>query len=175
MAITAYPRPSTSITTDQFRDLFRQFISTGATSSGGLLPYGDSSGLNVKLAVGDGIVDGIYVKSTAIESRTIAAGSGGGLSRVDTLVANLDFSATPIIQFAVIQGTPASTGAVAPSLALSGTVVYRWPICDVNVSATASTILAGNVVDRRTFAGDPRIRVQSTLPTGVAIDTVVLW
>lgn len=175
MAITSFPKPATTITTDQYRDLFRQFISTGATTAGGLAPSGDSSGLNVKLAVGDAVIDGVYVKSTAIESRTIAAGSGGGLSRVDLLVANLDFSATPIVQFAVIQGTPAATGAVMPSLALSGTVVYRWPIASIAVSPTASTILAGDVTDLRTFAGDPRIRVQATPPTGVPLNTIHLW
>jgi hypothetical protein len=154
MTVTAYPKPLTTVDTDQFRDLFRLLISTGSINDASLLPYADSSGLNVKIAAGFAVVDGVAVRSTAVETRTIGAGSGGGLSRVDTLVANLDFSATPIIQFAVIAGTPAATGATAPSLALSGTVVYRWPICDVNVSPTASTILAGNVVDRRSFTGE---------------------
>jgi hypothetical protein len=154
VTISAYPKPSTTVDTDQFRDLFRLLISTGSVNAASLLPYADSSGLNVKIAAGFAVIDGIAVRSTAVETRAIGAGSGGSLSRVDTLVANLDFSATPIIQFAVIAGTPAATGAAAPSLALSGTVVYRWPICDVNVSPGASTILAGNVVDRRSYTGE---------------------
>lgn len=175
MAVSAFPKPATTVSTDQYRKLFRQFISTGAISATDLLPYGDSSGMVVKIAAGGAVIDGVYVDSTAIESRTIAAGSGGGLSRIDTLVANLDFSATPIIQFAVIQGTPASTGAAAPSLALSGTVVYRWPISNIAVSPTASTILAGDVTDLRTMAGDPRIRIQATLPSNPTVDMVVLY
>jgi hypothetical protein len=154
MTITAYPKPATTVDTDQFRDLFRLLISTGSVNNAAIQPYADSSGLNVKFTAGFAVIDGVAVRSTAVETRAIGAGSGGGLSRVDTLVANLDFSATPIIQFAVIAGTPAATGATAPSLALSGTVVYRWSICDVNVSPTASTILAGDVVDRRSFTGE---------------------
>jgi hypothetical protein len=153
MAVSAYPKPSTTISTDQFRDFFRQLITTGAVTAGGLAPSADSSGLNVKIAPGFAVVDGIAVNSTAIETRSVGAGSGGGLSRIDTLVANLDFSATPIVQFVVIAGTPAATGAAAPSLALSGSVVFRWPIANIAVSPTASTIIAGNVTDRRTFSG----------------------
>jgi hypothetical protein len=175
VTISAYPKTGQTITTDQYRDLFRQFISTGATTSGGLLPYGDSSGLNVKLAIGDAVVDGVYVKSTAVESRTVGAGSGGGLSRIDTLVANLDFSATPIVTFAVIAGTPAASGAAAPSLALSGTVVYRWPIANISVSPSASTILSGNVTDLRSMAGDPRIRIQEAVPVGAPLNTIHIW
>jgi hypothetical protein len=175
MAITAFPKPSTTVTTDQYRDLFRQFVTPGATSAGGLAPYGDSSGLNVKIAIGDAVIDGVYVKSTAIETRTVAAGSGGGLSRIDTLVANVDFSATPIVTFAIIQGTPAATGAAAPSLALSGTVVYRWPIANIAVAPTASTITAANVTDLRSFVGNPGIVVQATAPVGAALNTIWIW
>jgi hypothetical protein len=151
VTITAYPKSGQIITTDQYRDLFRQLISSGATTSGGLLPYGDSSGLNVKFAVGEAVIDGVFVKSTSVESRSVAAGSGGGKSRIDTLVANLDFSATPIVSFAVIQGTASASSPAAPSLALSGTVVYRWPIASISVSATASTITSANVTDIRSY------------------------
>jgi hypothetical protein len=175
MTITAWPKPATTVSTDQYRKLFKQFISTGAISATDLLPYGDSSGMVVKLAAGGAVIDGVYVDSTAIESRTIAAGSGGGLSRIDTLVGNLDFSATPIVTFAVIQGTPAASGAAAPSLALSGTVVFRWPIANISVSPTASTILAGNVTDVRSFAGDPRIRIQEAVPVGAPLNTIHIW
>jgi hypothetical protein len=166
MAITAFPKPSTTVSTDQFRSMFRELITTGAVTAGGLAPSADSSGLTVKIAAGFAIIDGIAVNSTAVESRAISAGSGGGLSRIDTLVANLDFSATPIIQFAVIQGTPAATGAAAPSLALSGSVVYRWPMANIAVSPTASTIVAGNVTDRRSFSGkEVGVWTTTTRPT----------
>jgi hypothetical protein len=172
MAITAYPKPSTTVSTDQFRDLFRQLITTGSVTPAALAPSADSSGLNVKIAAGFAVVDGIAVNSTAVETRTVGAGSGGGLSRIDTLVANLDFSATPIIQFAVIAGTPAATGAAAPSLALSGSVAYRWPIANIAVSPTASTITAGNVTDRRTFV-DPKISTGASEPLNPALNN--LW
>jgi hypothetical protein len=166
MAITSFPRPSTTVSTDQFRDLFRQLITTGAVTPGGFAPSADSSGLTVKMAAGFAVIDGIAVNSTAVESRAIAAGSGGGLSRIDTLVANLDFSATPAIQFGVMQGTPAATGAAAPSLALTGSIVYRWPIANIAVSPTASTIIAGNVTDRRTFSGkEVGVWTNATRPT----------
>jgi hypothetical protein len=151
MAITAYPRPNESITSAQFQAWSRRLISTGAVDGAAFLPYGDSSGLNVKFAPGFAIVDGIPVASTSVETRTIAAGSGGSLSRIDTLVANLDYSTNPIVSFAVIAGIPSASSPAAPSLALSGSVVFRWPIANILVSPTASTITAANVVDRRSF------------------------
>jgi hypothetical protein len=151
VAITAFPKPAQSITADQFRDYFREFIGTGARVDADLKPSADSSGMNVKLAPGIGFVDGTQVRSTAIETIPVAAASGGG-SRIDTLVANLDYSASPIIQFAVIAGSPSVTPA-RPSLALSGSIAYRWPIADIAVGATASTITAANVTDRRTLVG----------------------
>ncbi len=151
MTITAYPKPATAISTDQFRDFFREFIGTGALKDADLKPFGDSSGLVVKFAAGMAVIDGVAVKSTVTESRSVDAGSGGGLSRVDTLVADLDFSANPIIQFVVLKGTPAASNPAPPSLALTGSIVYRWPLADIAVSPTAATITADNVIDRRTL------------------------
>lgn len=151
MAITAYPKPAVAITTDQFRDYFRELVGTGALRDADLKPYADSSGLKVKFAAGMAVVDGILVKSTATEERAVDGGSGGGLLRIDTLAASLDFSASPIVQFAVFKGNPASSNPAPPSLALSGSVVFRWAICDIAVSPTASTIAPGDVSDRRTL------------------------
>jgi hypothetical protein len=175
MAITAFPRPGETVSTDQYRNLFRQFVSTGATTSTALTPYGDSSGLNVKIVAGSAVIDGVFVDSPDLEQRGIAAGSGGGLSRVDLLVANLDFSATPVVSFTVLQGTPAATNATAPSMALTGTIVFRWALASINVSPTASTILAGDVVDLRTFSGDPRLRIQEEAPTNAPLNTIHVW
>jgi hypothetical protein len=151
MTITAYPKPGVVTTSDQFRDFFREFIGTGALKDADLKPYGDSSGLVVKFPAGMSVIDGIAVKSTAVESRAVGGGSGGGLSRKDTLVANLDFSATPIIQFVVLPGIPAASDPAPPSLALAGSIVFRWPMADIAVSPTASTITAADVTDRRTL------------------------
>jgi hypothetical protein len=153
MTVTAYPKPAQVTSSDQFRDFFREIIGTGAKDDAALKPFGDSSGLFVKFAAGFGVIDGIAFKSTATETRAVDGGSGGGLSRKDTLVANLDFSATPIVQFVVLKGIPAASDPAAPSLALAGSIVHRWPICDIDVSPTASTITAANVTDRRTFTG----------------------
>lgn len=153
MAITAYPKPSTSITTDQFRDYFREILSTGALNDAAWKPSADSSGLLVKCAGGLSVIDGVLAKNSSSASVAVGGGSGGGLSRKDTLVANLDFSATPIIALAVLPGTPAASNPAPPSLALTGSIVFRWPICDIAVSPTASTINAGDITDRRTFVG----------------------
>jgi hypothetical protein len=175
MTITAYPKSGQTITETEYRTLFKTFVSTGATTPTGLEPFADSSGMNIKFAAGMAVIDGCLVNSTVQESRAVAAGSGGGLSRIDLLVANLDFSATPIVTFAVIQGTPAASGAAAPSLALSGTVVARWVLASIAVSPTASTLVAGDITDLRTFAGDPRIRIQETEPVGAPLNTIWIW
>jgi hypothetical protein len=175
MTITAYPSSGQVITETEYRDLFKTFISAGSTTAGGLEPFADSSGLAVKFSAGMAVIDGCLVKSSVEESRAVAAGSGGGLSRVDLLVANLDFSSTPIITFEVMQGTPAASGAAAPSLALTGTVVARWVLASIAVSSTASTLLAGDITDLRTFAGDPRIRIQEAAPVGAPLNTIWIW
>jgi hypothetical protein len=43
------------------------------------------------------------------------------------------------------------------------------------VSSTASTLLAGDITDLRTFAGDPRIRIQEAIPVGAPLNTIHIW
>jgi hypothetical protein len=154
MTQTAYPKVGGATTDGQYRELFRNILETGALSTSGYAATADSSGMNVKVAAGLAIVDGIVAKSSAVETLTIAPSSGGTLSRVDTVVLQLDYSTDPIIRLVVIPGTAANTGSqVAPSLAPTGTVQYNWPIANVAVAPTAVTIAAGNITDRRTFSG----------------------
>lgn len=164
MAITSYPRPGETINTDQFRDLFRVLAGgSGIVTTGALRPFGDSTGLQVKVAPGFAIIDGVPVNSTDVEVIPIDAGSGGSLSRVDALVASLDYSLSPIVKFEVLKGTPAASGAVRPSIAPSGTVVARMLIADINVGPTAATVTAGMVIDRRAILAQ-RVILSKTAP-----------
>lgn len=154
MAQIAYPKSGGATTDDQYRELFSTFVDTGALTQGGYLATGDSSGMNVKVAPGFAVVNGVAAKSTAVESLPIGAAPGGALNRIDTVCLQLDYSTDPVVKLVVVPGVAAAAGSQAPpALTLTGTVKALWPIADVAVGPTTVTIAAANVTDRRTFIG----------------------
>lgn len=154
MTQTAYPKVGSSTTDDQFRALFRLLADSGVVGNGDLAVTGDSSGMQVKVASGMGVVDGIVANNSAQVTLAVGAAPGAGLSRIDTVVEQLDYTKTPICQLVLLPGTPAATGdQVPPSLDPTGNVKYNLPLGDVAVGPTTSTIAAGAVTDRRSFIG----------------------
>jgi len=110
--------------------------------------------MNVKVKVSGGstqaIVRGHMYQSTAEETLTIASASTS--PRIDAVVLRLDPSVNSIV-LAVVQGTPASTPS-APTLTQTDTAVYELLLGYVAVSASATTISAGDVTDKRVFLGN---------------------
>lgn len=154
MTQTAYPKVGVATSDDQFRDLFRLLADSGVLSIADLAVIGDSSGMQVKVASGMGIADGIVAKNSAQVILPIGTAPGAGLSRVDTVVEQLDYTQDPIVQLKVIPGAAAPTGTQeAPSLAPAGTVKYNLPLGDVLVGPSISTIPSTAVTDRRSFVG----------------------
>ena len=154
MTQTAYPKVGGSTTDVQFREMFSKILDTGAVAEGDFAPVGDSSGMQVKIASGFAIVDGVVAKSTEQETMAIGAAPGGSLYRIDTVVECLDYTHDPIVYLKVLAGVAAASGSQAPpSLTPSGDEKFYWPICDVALGPTTATITSGMVTDRRTFTG----------------------
>jgi hypothetical protein len=113
-----------------------------------LEPFGDSSGMVVKVKSGQAWIKGFFFESDAQESLNIGA-SDPTNPRIDVVVARLDKTANTI-DFVVVAGTPAADPAI-PAITDTATVT-DMPLAYVNVLAGVSTITAGNVYDIRRFS-----------------------
>jgi hypothetical protein len=154
MTQTSYPFDSTDTTEAQYSQLFRRLNFTGIAGTVGdsnVKVTGDSSGMNVKVAVGYAMVRGHFYKNDAIVTLTISAASSN--PRRDLIVLKLDPTANSIT-LVVKAGTAASTP-TDPSLTQTDEGIYEFPIARVNIAGSATTISAGNVEDLRQFMGAP--------------------
>jgi len=108
------------------------------------LVYGDSSGMQVKIAADRyAYVRGhTWWSGSTIFTQAIAANSSGS-TRTDLIVLRLSRT-TWNVNLTVIQGTPGS-GAPAPVQSLTTTGSFDLPLATVTVASGASTIAAGNV------------------------------
>ena len=152
MAQTSWPFENIDTSETQFSQWARNIGEgvKGSVTGTELKPYGDSSGLQVKVPAGQAMVRGHYYFNTAEETLAIATANGTN-PRIDTVVLELDPSANSIT-LKVVTGTPGASP-VAPTLTQTDAGVYQLPLANVAVAAAAGTITAGNVTDRRTFLG----------------------
>lgn len=155
MAQSSFPFQSVDTTETQYSQLFRLLTPRGHGINGvpgdtTLKASANSSGMNVTVTAGQAIVRGHMYISTATETLTIQASESN--PRIDTIVLTLDPVANSIV-LAVVKGT-AAVSPVAPTLTQTDSANYQFPLANVAVSASATTISAGNVTDRREFLYD---------------------
>lgn len=152
MAQSAWPFENVDTSETQFSQWARNIGEGVKGSSAGteLKPFGDSTGMQVKVYAGQAMVRGHYYSSTATETLTVAA-AHATLGRIDSVVLELDPSANSII-LSVITGTAASSP-VAPTLVQTDAGVYQLLLGTITVDAAATTIASGKVTDARTFLG----------------------
>lgn len=113
-----------------------------------LLVFGDDSGLQVRVGSGEAMVRGHYYLSSAQETLTI--NTAGADTRIDAITLELDPTLNRII-LKVVEGTAVPSNPVPPTLTQSDTGIYQLLLAHVTVLPSASSILAGDVTDRRTF------------------------
>lgn len=159
MTMTSYPKVGGTTTDAQYAELFDHVIGTGVRDSAALAVTADSSGLNVKVAAGFAVVNGVAFNSTAVEPLTIAANTSGN-PRIDTIVLRRDPSAGSIVTLVVKQGSPGATPAPV-TLTQSTTGVWEEALADVAVANNAATITSANVSDRRRYLSS-RVRAWAT-------------
>jgi hypothetical protein len=152
MAQTSWPFENVDTTETQFSQMFRNMGEgvKGSASTTDLKPFGDGSGMQVKVYAGQALVRGIYYSSTATETLALAY-AHATLGRIDSVVLELDPSANSIL-LKVLTGTPASTP-VAPTLTQTDAGVWQQLLGTVTVAAATSSITSGNVADTRLFIG----------------------
>ena len=150
MTQTSFPFENIDTTETQFSKWARNI---GEGVKGGpddtkLLVTGDDSGLQVRIAAGEALVRGHYYISTAQETLTLD--TAGTDTRIDAIVVELDPAANAII-LKVVQGLAVASNPVPPTLTQTEAGVYQALLGLVTIGSAASTILAGDVTDRRTF------------------------
>lgn len=155
MAQSSFPFQAVDTTETQYSQLFRLLTSRGNGVNG--VPGGtamqvtaNSSGMNVQVALGQAIVRGHMYISTASETLTVQSSEAN--PRIDTVVLRLDPVANSIL-LAVVKGT-AAVSPSAPTLTQTDAGNYEFPLANIAVGATATTITPGNVTDRREFLYD---------------------
>lgn len=152
MAQNSYPFEDQPTTEAEYSNGFSRMQLTGvegAPGTSGLLPFADSSGMQVKVPAGFAIVRGHFYENDAQEVLSIS--SSGASARHDIVVLRLDASVDSVL-LDVVEGTPASSP-TDPSLTQNPGGVWQEPLARVVVGASVSTISPGNVVDLRGFLG----------------------
>jgi hypothetical protein len=134
------------------------------------LVYGDSSGLQVKVAADRyALVRGhVWWSGSTILTKAIASNSSGS-TRVDLVVLQLSRT-TWDVTVTIVQGTPGA-GAPAATLNTGTTGVFQLVLAQVSVANSASTITAGNVTYVATHIGPGG---QLRVPSATALASVPL-
>lgn len=150
MAQTSWPFENIDTTETQFSKWARHIGEgvNGGPDDNKLKPFGDDSGLQVRIGSGEAMVRGHYYLSTAQE--TLALDTAGTDTRIDAIVLELDPAANRI-ELKVVQGTAVPANPVPPTLTQTDAGVYQLLLGLVTIGSEATTILPADVTDRRTF------------------------
>lgn len=156
MTFTSWPYVAQDTTDIEYGYLFREFQPDGVVGSIGdsaLKPFGDSSGMQIKIPTGSAVIRGYMFRCTAQEIIAVTT-AHASLARKDRVVLELNLSAPTIperIKPKVVAGTAGSGS--APALVTSDTGVHQLSLAIIDVDAGATTIAAGKVTDDRSFTG----------------------
>lgn len=162
MAETYWPFDSIDTTETQFSQWARNIGEgvRGSSATTDLKVFGDSTGMNVKLPIGQAMVRGHYYYNTSQLTLTVSA-AHATLGRIDAVVLTLDPTANTITA-SVVAGTPSATP-VAPTLTQTDAGVYQLLLATVSVGAAVATIAPGVVTDQRIFLGNMTVSTAQTL------------
>lgn len=148
MVLKALPAAGLATTVYEWSNYHEAYLGS-CMEAAGSMAVSPGSGLAVAIAAGAGWVRSIYFFDTAATSLVLgAAPTTAGQSRIDTIVARLNHSLSPVVQLAVKAGTAAASPS-APALTQSTTGIWEMPLADVRVGTNVTTIAAGNITDRR--------------------------
>ncbi len=135
--------PGSNVTEDGWRQFARHFRGDGVIRNvgGELKPFGDSTGMQVKVPTGECWIRGQWGTSTAQKTLPIAT-AHATLQRLDLVILRNDYITNRIELDVLTNGTPGSS--TYPTLTQNSS---KWEIqlAKVTVPAAASTITVGNV------------------------------
>lgn len=143
--------PGANAQEDQWRAMMRYQVQTGVLRNVDqeLQVYGDSTGMQVKVRIGQCLITGHWGRITAEDTLPVTA-AHASLARRDLVVARVDFLFNNI-SLDVVTGTAAASP-VAPALTRN-TSQWEIPLAIIQVDAGVSTIAAAKVLDARQFGG----------------------
>lgn len=127
-------------------------------------PFGDSTGMQMKVDTGSCGIYGIYGESLILRTMGVAA-AHSTLDRLDLAVLRLEFSSPFTIYLDIKTGTAASTPAL-PSLTVDTSMV-EVPVAKIIVGHGVTTIRAQDVIDQRTW-----YEPHASVPIGTVLDTL---
>lgn len=135
--------PGASVTEDGWRRFARHFRGDGVIRSigGEFRPFGDSSGMQVKVPTGECWIRGQWGESTTQKTLPIAA-AHATLIRRDLVILRNDFVLNRIELDVLTNGTPGSS--TFPTLTQNSSM-WEIQLAQVTVPAAASTISSGAV------------------------------
>jgi len=156
------------VRTAQWSKMFRQVFADGVVKDylNSLLVYADSTGMQVKVKSGAGLIAGHYYENTAEEIVAINS-ANASLPRYDLVVLQVDWSLSDNqISVTTVRGTAASS----PSIPTVTQTANIWQIllAVVYVGAGVTTIAAANVTDLRTMVGPDSSGDQTAISTDEA-------
>lgn len=153
MAENSYPYRDQEISDADYSDFARDYAPSGVvkrtTDASDLKVSADSTGMKVKVAAGRANLRGHRYKNTATKELLIDPKDDN--PRVDAVVVRSEYGSVKAATLVVKKGKPAAspTAPVAPSLEQTLDGIWEELLAEVSVSASAVTITAANVTDRR--------------------------
>lgn len=144
MTIAAWPFETDDTTEVQFARLMDALQESGVVTG---LTVTAGAGLSVNIADGAILIQGLYVQvSSGPENRTLAAANATN-PRKDYLVVKRNYT-TNTATLEVKTGTPTSGGGTLPALQQDD-AIWEHPIAVITVPAAATSLVAGNISERR--------------------------
>jgi hypothetical protein len=144
--------PGSVVSEDGWRAMMQRGSISGVIRGIGneLLPFGDSSGRQVKVPTGEAWIQAYWGGVTSGTKTLPIAANASGSTRYDLVVARAEWTTNNDVELDVITGT----GSVVPDVTRNTT---RWeiPLAVVTVINGASTITAAQVQDARQWGGPP--------------------
>lgn len=153
MTQTSWPFDNADTNEEQFSEIFKRLTLTGVVgdpSTNDLKPYGDSTGMQVKIPAGYAFVRGFLYKNTAPDA-VVPIQAASAFQRLDYVVLRLDPSVNSVVA-AAVAGTSANA---LPALTQTDAGIFEMPIGIVTVGTGVSTIAADKVADARLFNSKP--------------------
>ena len=144
MSVFFGPLPGSAVATvSQLRGWMRSFAEAGVYPDGlgiytGSLLCTSPSGLDVSVAPGEAIVDGVYYTHSVAQIRTLSAADTTD-PRVDLVVLRLDPAGDGTVSVAVKAGTP-DASPVPPAVTRSATGIFEVPLATARVNAGSAVV-----------------------------------
>jgi hypothetical protein len=143
--------PGASVQESGWRDMMKHMLGSASGVIRGfganMACLGDSSGMQVKVSIGECFMRGHYGNNTSQKILPIASNSSGN-PRIDIAVIRCHFGNNNIV-LDIVQGTPATTPS-APGVT-QNTSMWETKLADIAVANGAVTITAANVTDQRVY------------------------